>query len=108
LKGLELLKPWVDNFHLKNIASSEQLDVFLPANVYSANGSRRGMVPLHAGQIDYVRILEAIQHFNVFAALEWFGARPLRMLHDELAWIRNQKSTLGTEEAGVVGQYSQV
>ncbi|MDF2814068.1 MAG: 3-dehydroshikimate dehydratase [Paenibacillus sp.] len=108
LKGLELLEPWVDNFHLKNIAVAEQLDVFLPANVYSANGSRRGMVPLHAGQIDYVRILEVIRHFNVFASLEWFGARPLRMLPNELAWIRNQNSRMGTEEAGVVGQYLQV
>lgn len=69
------LKPYVHHLHLKNIRSASMLEVFAPANVYAAAGSREGMVPLFEGAMDYQPFLEKIGHHpNMDASLEWFGS----------------------------------
>ncbi|WP_444997298.1 sugar phosphate isomerase/epimerase family protein [Aliikangiella sp. IMCC44359] len=79
IPALEALKPHVNHVHLKNISSPDLLDVFNPANVYSASGSREGIVPLFEGAVDYQAFLNYVnqhpdEHIrNVEASLEWFG-----------------------------------
>lgn len=88
IDGFEQLKPWVDHFHMKNVTSARDLGVFHPNNVYSASGSRSGMVPLRAGALDYRSIIQQIGPTELYASLEWFGAKPLSVLQDELEWLR--------------------
>ncbi|OAN14052.1 3-dehydroshikimate dehydratase [Photobacterium jeanii] len=65
---------YVGHYHLKNIASRKQLDVFSPDNVYSPAGTRHGMVPLFDGAFDYRRFLAQIGlEADKSASLEWFG-----------------------------------
>jgi 3-dehydroshikimate dehydratase len=86
--GFRQLRPWVDYFHLKNVTSARDLDVFHPNNIYSASGNRCGIVPLRAGVLDYRAIIKEIEHTELFASLEWFGGKPLSILQDELEWLR--------------------
>jgi 3-dehydroshikimate dehydratase len=72
--ALSRLRPYVSHFHFKNVSRRERLDVFAPANVYSAAGSRLGMVPLFEGAFDYGAFLpELASDARVDASLEWFG-----------------------------------
>jgi 3-dehydroshikimate dehydratase len=79
IKSFEILKPYINHFHLKNVSSEELLSVFSPATVYSASGSREGIVPLFDGQVNYNEFLSHInQHADhaireMEASLEWFG-----------------------------------
>jgi 3-dehydroshikimate dehydratase len=73
-RGLAQLAPYVSHFHLKNVSSRERLAVFAPANVYSAAGSRKGMVGLFEGAFDYRTFLADLAgDFRLEASLEWFG-----------------------------------
>lgn len=79
--AMKQLRPYISHFHLKNIASRAQLDVFSPNNVYAAAGSREGMVPLFEGAIDYGEFLaEAVSTMEVDASLEWFGSNVMSVL----------------------------
>lgn len=89
LEGYRQLKPWVGNFHLKNVSSIHELSVFHPHNVYSATGSRQGMVPLQSGIIDYRPLIREIEKTELYASLEWFGPKPLCALKDEISWLRH-------------------
>lgn len=72
--ALARLRPYVSHFHLKNVSQRERLDVFAPANVYSAAGSRVGMVPLFEGAFDYRTFLADLAgDARLDASLEWFG-----------------------------------
>ncbi|AWB66126.1 sugar phosphate isomerase/epimerase [Saccharobesus litoralis] len=79
IPALEILKPYINHFHLKNVSSADLLDVFAPATVYSASGSREGIVPLFEGAVNYQSFLRYVnQHAdsqirNMEASLEWFG-----------------------------------
>jgi 3-dehydroshikimate dehydratase len=83
IAAFEILKPSIEHFHLKNIRSAELLDVFSPANVYSASGAREGMVPIFEGAVNYHEFLEHLIHNQTVsngldvrsmdASLEWFG-----------------------------------
>jgi len=74
ISALALLAPHVSHFHLKNVSSRDRLEVFAPANVYSAAGSRQGMVGLFEGAFDYRTFLaELAGDVRVEASLEWFG-----------------------------------
>jgi 3-dehydroshikimate dehydratase len=73
-QALSLLAPYVSHFHLKNVSCRERLEVFAPANVYSAAGSRLGMVSLFEGAFDYRSFLSGLAgDSRVDASLEWFG-----------------------------------
>lgn len=79
--AMKQLRPYISHFHLKNIASRAQLNVFSPNNVYAAAGSREGMVPLFEGAIDYGEFLaEAVSTMEVDASLEWFGSNVMSVL----------------------------
>jgi 3-dehydroshikimate dehydratase len=72
--ALALLRPYVSHFHLKNVSARERLEVFAPANVYSAAGTRDGMVPLFEGVFDYRAFLADLAgDARLDASLEWFG-----------------------------------
>ncbi len=72
--ALARLRPHVAHFHLKNVSGRDRLEVFAPANVYSAAGSRQGMVPLFEGALDYRSFLtELVSDTTIDASLEWFG-----------------------------------
>jgi 3-dehydroshikimate dehydratase len=72
--ALSRLRPYVSHLHLKNVSQRERLDVFAPANVYSAAGSRVGMVPLFEGAFDYRTFLAGLAGDARWeASLEWFG-----------------------------------
>lgn len=72
--ALAKLGPHVSHFHLKNVSARERLEVFAPANVYSAAGSRLGMVPLFEGAFDYRAFLSGLAgDARLDASLEWFG-----------------------------------
>jgi 3-dehydroshikimate dehydratase len=72
--ALARLRPHVAHFHLKNVSTRERLEVFAPANVYSAAGSRSGMVPLFEGVFDYRTFLTDLAGDpRLDASLEWFG-----------------------------------
>ena len=73
-RALARLASHVSHFHLKNVSSRARLDVFAPANVYSAAGSRQGMVGLFEGAFDYRTFLADLAgDVRVEASLEWFG-----------------------------------
>lgn len=83
------LAPRVSHLHLKNIASSEQLGVFAPANVYSPAGDRAGMVPMGEGAFDYRAFLHGLApEHELSASLEWFGGRPRAVLSHDVQWLR--------------------
>jgi 3-dehydroshikimate dehydratase len=72
--ALARLRPHVSHFHLKNVSARERLEVFAPANVYSAAGSRSGMVSLFEGVFDYRTFLTDLAgDSRLDASLEWFG-----------------------------------
>jgi 3-dehydroshikimate dehydratase len=87
MAALSLLRSHVAHFHLKNVSSRELLSVFAPANVYSAAGSRRGMVPLFEGAFDYRAFLQELaSDRRLEASLEWFGEDVKNVLdHDREA-----------------------
>ncbi|MEF2966119.1 sugar phosphate isomerase/epimerase family protein [Paenibacillus sp. M1] len=90
LHALNVLKPWVGYFHLKNVSDRAYLDVFKPENVYSPSGDRRGLTALSEGVVDYARILRhLLQGDEAYpASLEWFGDRPAQRLESEMKWIK--------------------
>ncbi len=93
------LRPHVGHLHLKNVSSRELLDVFAPANVYSASGSRNGMVPLFEGAFDYRTFLArwALDP-ELEASLEWFGGDVERTLgHDRLELERLTRDAAGED-----------
>ncbi|AXT40305.1 sugar phosphate isomerase/epimerase [Alteromonas sp. BL110] len=77
IASCELLAPYINHFHFKNISSSKHLSVFAPDNVYAAAGSREGMVPIFDGAVDYQGFIEHLyskpQLRNIDSSLEWFG-----------------------------------
>lgn len=82
--ALARLAPHIGHFHLKNVSSRERLDVFAPSNVYSAAGSRQGMVPLFEGAFDYREFLaELVMDARLTASLEWFGDDVQRTLLED-------------------------
>lgn len=85
--ALARLRPYVSHYHLKNVSSRERLAVFAPENVYSAAGSRLGMVPLFEGAFDYDTFLsELTGDSRLEASLEWFGDDVMSTLsHDRHA-----------------------
>lgn len=78
-QALNQLCFYIDHFHLKNISDPQYLSVFSPPNVYSASGTREGMVSLFSGQVDYSAFIQTVyQHSEsrltqLDASLEWFG-----------------------------------
>jgi 3-dehydroshikimate dehydratase len=69
-----MLQAYTAHYHLKNVRSRDDLNVFEPANVYAAAGRREGMTPLFEGKMDYVAFLEELSGAgDVDASLEWFG-----------------------------------
>ncbi|MBP3952666.1 sugar phosphate isomerase/epimerase family protein [Bacillus suaedae] len=74
IEAVKQLQPHVSHFHFKNISSREHLHVFAPDNVYAAAGSRKGMVPLFEGAVNFREfLLEVFPMMKVEASLEWFG-----------------------------------
>lgn len=79
IPALEALLEHIDHFHLKNIISEEYLDVFTPTTVYSASGSREGMISLFEGAVNYKAFLQYVNEHrethikSIDASLEWFG-----------------------------------
>ncbi len=77
ISSCELLAPYINHFHFKNISSSKHLSVFAPDNVYAAAGSREGMVPIFDGAVDYQGFIEYLyskpQLRDIDSSLEWFG-----------------------------------
>lgn len=79
ITSLEILKPYINHFHLKNVSSADLLEVFSPATVYSASGSREGIVPLFEGVVNYKSFLNHVNNHpdknirQMEASLEWFG-----------------------------------
>lgn len=89
VEAFQLLKPDIEHFHLKNISSAELLSVFSPPNVYSASGSREGLVPLFDGAVDYQRFLNYLREhadpkfWHMDASLEWFGDQCKKVLSED-------------------------
>ncbi|KRF07126.1 3-dehydroshikimate dehydratase [Paenibacillus sp. Soil766] len=94
LESYELLAPWVAYFHLKNVTSLSHCSVFQPHQVYAANGSRKGMVSLENGAVNYRPIIDRISQSGKFASLEWFGADPMRVLKEEIGWLHHRLNRL--------------
>ncbi len=93
LAALEALKPCVDHYHLKNIASRSQLHVFAPGNVYAPAGNRDGMVSLFEGAFDYRRFLSALAaDADCEASLEWFGHEVRDVLTKDCAQLHHVTS----------------
>lgn len=87
MEHYEALEKWVDYFHLKNVTSANDVGLFEPENVYAASGKRQGMSRLRDGIIDYCEVLKRIENRDCYAALEWFGPDPLKVLEQEINWL---------------------
>ncbi|MDA2514247.1 sugar phosphate isomerase/epimerase [Bacillus cereus] len=85
------LKPWTLHYHFKNISSADYLHVFEPNNVYTAAGSRIGMVPLFEGIVNYDEIIQEVRGTDLFASLEWFGHNAKEILKEEMKVLINRK-----------------
>lgn len=95
IEAMNQLGPSVSHFHFKNIASRPQLDVFSPNNVYAAAGSRKGMVPLFEGAVNYQDFLEElIPIMDVNASLEWFGPNVKEVLEKDGKQISEMMESL--------------
>jgi len=105
LAAYERLKPWIVNIHLKNVESSQWLEVFSPDNIYSPSGSRRGIVPLADGEMDCHAIMKRLilDHIEASASLEWFGAMPFEILKSELGWLKGLEAELKLEKVEATG-----
>ena len=109
LPALERLLPYINHFHLKNIISAEYLTVFTPATVYSASGSREGMVSLFEGAVDYHAFLQYInEHDNqdikkIDASLEWFGGDCKKILNRDRYLIQQLSQQTEVPIKKVVG-----
>lgn len=102
--ALSALRKHVSHYHLKNIRDRAELDVFSPGNVYSPAGSRRGMVPLHAGALDYRAFLANLaDDERAEASLEWFGDDVEQTLREDLAFIRGLSPTRSAPYASRFG-----
>lgn len=86
IPALEALRPLINHFHFKNISDAAYLSVFSPDNVYTAAGSREGMVPIFEGAVDYAGFIDYLQQHpdpelhNMDASLEWFGNQCKKVL----------------------------
>ncbi|PYF05560.1 3-dehydroshikimate dehydratase [Rhodopseudomonas faecalis] len=91
------LAEFIGHYHLKNVRSRTELGVFAPENVYSAAGSRDGMVPLFDGAMEYDCFLAALaDECGSEASLEWFGHDCFGTLaRDRLAILSRSMSTRG-------------
>lgn len=91
------LADFIRHYHLKNVRSRAELRVFAPDNVYSAAGSRDGMVPLFDGAMDYESFLASLaDESNAEASLEWFGDDGFETLaRDRLAILSRSISATG-------------
>ncbi|APH06468.1 sugar phosphate isomerase/epimerase family protein [Bacillus weihaiensis] len=99
LDALELLRPYVSHFHLKNIQSSSHLHVFAPENVYAAAGSRDGMVSLFEGAVDYHEFFtKAMSSMEIHASLEWFGRDVKQILKEDATEMRRLADMLQKEK----------
>ncbi|PQZ53406.1 MULTISPECIES: sugar phosphate isomerase/epimerase [Bacillus] len=85
------LKSWIQHYHFKNISSADYLHVFEPHNVYAAAGSRKGMVPLFEGIVNYDEIIQEVKDTDHFASLEWFGNNAKDILKEEMKVLTNRK-----------------
>ncbi len=105
LVAYERLKPWIVNFHLKNVESLQWREVFSPDNIYSPSGSRRGIVRLADGEMDCQAIMKRLilDHLEASASLEWFGAMPFEILKSELGWLKGLEAELKLEKAEATG-----
>jgi 3-dehydroshikimate dehydratase len=99
IEAFHLLKQDIEHFHLKNISSAELLSVFSPPNVYSASGSREGLVPLFEGAVDYQAFLEFLMQqpdqtfHHMDASLEWFGDHCKKTLSEDRYKIQQLQQT---------------
>jgi 3-dehydroshikimate dehydratase len=92
IEAIRQLRPFIAHFHLKNVTSKDRLFVFEPANVYAPAGTRKGMVPLFEGVINYGRILSELITFpkDIDVSLEWFGPNVKEVLESDSQQIHNQ------------------
>lgn len=103
VEARRILLPRIAHYHLKNVSARDRLDVFAPGNVYSAAGSRDGMVPLFEGAYDYTRLLAAMaQDPACEASLEWFGDAVFQTLKSDNAQIRTRIRQAAPETAEAV------
>jgi 3-dehydroshikimate dehydratase len=99
IEAFHLLKQDIEHFHLKNISSADLLSVFSPPNVYSASGSREGLVPLFEGAVDYQTFLEFLMQqpdqtfHHMDASLEWFGDHCKKTLSEDRYKIQQLQQT---------------
>lgn len=99
-----ILLPRIAHYHLKNVSGRDRLGVFAPSNVYSAAGTRDGMVPLFEGAYDYSEFLAALaQEPGCEASLEWFGDAVFQTLQSDIAQVRARTRTEIPEAAGALG-----
>ena len=93
IKAWHRLAPYVHHLHLKNISRRQHLHVFAPENVYSAAGSREGMVPLFEGAYDFATFIEMLPNDRVHSAsLEWFGHDPYAVIAEDVQQIRRVRA----------------
>lgn len=89
------LAPHVRHMHFKNISARRYLNVFEPTNVYSAAGSREGMVPLFKGACDYTAFLQALPRDRIHcASLEWFGGNASQVIAQDTRQLRTFSHSL--------------
>ncbi|WP_377136718.1 sugar phosphate isomerase/epimerase family protein [Rubritalea spongiae] len=73
VEAFHKLEAQIMHVHLKNVSERSKLGVFAPGNVYSASGSREGMVSLFDGELDFQHFFDACDLEHLDASLEWFG-----------------------------------
>jgi 3-dehydroshikimate dehydratase len=109
IPSLETLLPYIDHCHFQNLTSAEYLDVFTPATVYSASGSREGMVSLFEGAVDYNAFIQYVaEHANqhiktIDSSLEWFGGDCKETLNRDRYLIQQLYQQSETPIKNVVG-----
>ncbi|MEK0316183.1 sugar phosphate isomerase/epimerase family protein [Cohnella sp. 56] len=88
LEAYRALSEWTVNFHVKNVASPDHVELFAPVNVFSPSGRRTGMTGLSSGAIDYSAVFDRLCRDGVQhpVAIEWFGEQPYQHLRSELQW----------------------
>lgn len=103
IQACETLSPFINHFHFKNISDRDHLSVFAPENVYAAAGTRKGMVPLFEGMVDYhgfaSHLYSSPQLQHIDSSLEWFGNNCKNILSSDRYQLQKLSQSHQTELA---------
>ena len=75
MQSFEVLSPYIEHIHFKNIRDRKFCYVYSPQNIDSASGSRRGIAPIFEGAMNISPLIQKLsgQVRHIDASIQWLG-----------------------------------